>query len=234
MEPLVIPIIFGAMLIQSLAGFGSALIAMPFLIALLGPEVARPLFVLVGQTAGILYLYQYRADWQIPDIKLLIVGTLLGIPFGTWIAYSLSQEMFMLVLGIIIMVYALYNLSGFKLKQISARWAPIFGFCSGILHSAYNVGGPPLVMYNASQTWKARRFKGNTQAVFFITGMFVIIEHVRTGHVTAPVIQHYLIMAPTMILALWLGFRLEKYIQQATFQKLVMALLLMIGISLVL
>src|SRR5690606_15493479 len=108
-----------------------------------------------------------------------------------------------------------------------------FGFCSGILHSAYNVGGPPLVMYNSTQDWQARRFKGNTQAIFFVTGLFVIFEHFRAGHMTNAVFQNYLLMAPTMVIALLLGFRLEKYIKQSVFRKMVLILLLIIGLSLV-
>lgn len=233
MNPLVIPIIFAAMFIQSLTGFGSALIAMPFLIALLGPDVARPVFILVGQTAGLLFLYQYRNDWQFADVKLVMLGTLIGIPVGTWVANSMDQETFMLVLGIIIVCYAVYALSGLKLSKMPPYWGTFFGFFSGILHSAYNVGGPPLVMYNSTHDWQARRFKGNTQAIFFVTGLFVIFEHLRAGHMTTPVFQNYLLMAPTMLAALFLGFRLEKHIKQEQFRRLVMVLLLIVGISLI-
>lgn len=232
MEYAVIPIIFVAFFIQSLSGFGSALLAMPFLLAILGPDVARPVFMLVGQTAGLIFLYQYRDDWQFPDVKLLLVGTVIGIPAGTWVANSMEQETFMLVLGILIIVYAVYSLSGFKLAKMNPYMGTFFGFCSGVLHSAYNVGGPPLVMYNSSHDWKARRFKGNTQVAFFIMGFFVIFEHYRAGNMTMPVFQNYLLMTPTMLLALFFGFRAEKFIKQDIFRKIVMVLLLFIGLKL--
>ncbi len=232
MEYAVIPIIFAAFFIQSLTGFGSALIAMPFLIALLGPDVARPVFILVGHTAGMMFLYEYRKDWQFPDVKLVLLGTLVGIPVGTWVANAMAQDTFMLALGIIIICYSLYALSGFKLKKLHHRWGTFFGFCSGILHSAYNVGGPPLVMYNSTHNWEARRFKGNTQAAFFLMGWIVIFEHFRSGNMNMVVFQNYLLMLPAMLLALFLGFRAEKYIKQDIFRKLVMVLLLIIGLKL--
>lgn len=233
MNPLVIPIVFAAMFIQSLAGFGSALIAMPFLIALLGPDAARPAFALMGQTAGILFMLKYRHDWQLLDIRLLVVGTLAGIPLGAWIATALSEDVFMVLLGIITLAYALYAISGFTLPLLKTRWSSLFGFFSGILHSAYNVGGPPLVMYATTQDWEARRFKGNLQAIFFVMGIFVIATHAIEGRMTSVVFQNYVLMAPTMVIALQVGFWAEKYISQPLFRKGVLALLVCIGLSLI-
>lgn len=232
MEYAVVAIIFVAFFIQSLTGFGSALLAMPFLLTFLAPEVARPSFILVGQTAGLLFMWQYRSEWRFPDIKTTLIGSLIGIPVGTWVENSMEQNTFMLVLGILLVCYALYALIGFKLPPVHEGWGAFFGFLSGILHSAYNVGGPPLVMYNSSHDWEARRFKGNTQAIFFVMGLFVIFEHFRAGNMTTVVFQNYLLMIPAMAMALFLGFRAEKFIKQDIFRKMVMVLLLIIGFKL--
>lgn len=233
MMPLALGIVFAAMLIQSLAGFGAALIAMPFLIAILGPDLARPTFILVSQTAGLLYMYKYRADWQFPDIKIIIMGTLIGIPVGSWVASSLSEDTFMLLLGVVTIGYAIYVLSGLRLPEMQENWGVVFGFLSGILHSAYNVGGPPLVIYNSTHDWKARRFKGNMQAIFFVTSLFVIFAHFSAGNITNPVLTLYLTMIPVMVIALMTGFYLEKYVSQQLFRKGIMILLIFIGLSLI-
>ena len=234
MNFLVIPIIFCAMFIQSLAGFGSALIAMPFLIALLGPDIARPAFILLGQSAGLMFMIEYRHDWKLSDIKYAVVGSLLGVPFGTWLENAMSEDMFMLVLGIILIAYATYALSGLTLPEMHSAWGSFFGICSGILHSAYNVGGPPLVMYHSThEDWDARRFKGNTQAIFFLMGFFVIYEHFRLGNITTVVLQNYGLMLISTIIALSIGFRVEKFIKQDIFRKIVMVLLMIIGLNLI-
>lgn len=234
MNFLVIPIIFVAIFIQSLTGFGSALIAMPFLIALLGPDVARPAFILLGQTAGLMFMIEYRHAWRLADIKFTLLGAIIGIPIGTWVVNNMAEETFMLVLGCILIAYATYALSGLRLPKMHLGWGSFFGLFSGILHSAYNVGGPPLVMYHSThEDWQARRFKGNTQAVFFMMGFFVIFEHYRLGNITPVVLQNYVLMIITMAFALFLGFRFEKYIKQDVFRKIVMILLIFIGIKLI-
>lgn len=234
MEFTVILIIFFAMLTHSLVGFGSALVAMPFLVILLGGDIARPSFIMMGQVAGFLFMYQYRNDWRFADIKYALVGMLIGIPIGTWIANTMSEEAFMFVLGIIITSYATYALSGFKLPSMRPQWGSFFGLFSGILHSAYNVGGPPLVMYHAThEDWEVRRFKGNTQAIFFAMRFFIIFEHFRYGNITPVVLQNFALMVPTMIVALFLGSRVEKYIKQDVFRKMVLILLIIIGLTLI-
>lgn len=50
---------------------------------------------------------------------------------------------------------------------------------------------------------------------------------------TAPVWQDYLIALPAIGLGLWLGFRLDRYINPALFRKIVLALLLVLGLRLV-
>jgi uncharacterized membrane protein YfcA len=88
-------------------------------------------------------------------------------------------------------------------------------------------------MYNSTHDWEARRFKGNTQAIFFVTGMFVIAEHFLAGRMTMVVFQNYLLMAPTMVVALIIGFWAEKFIKQDLFRRMVMVFLLLIGVSLI-
>lgn len=233
MNLFVVGVVFTAMFVQSLAGFGASLIAMPFLLAILGPEVARPMFILLGQTAGLLYMFKYREDWQFPDIKTLLIGTVIGIPVGSWAASNMAEDTFMIVLGCITIGYACYALSGARLPEMHPNWSAFFGFLSGILHSAYNVGGPPLVMYNSTHDWEARRFKGNMQAIFFVMSFFVIFAHFQAGNYTSTVLIDYLILVPVMVVALYTGFALEKYISQQAFRKGVMVLLIFVGLSLI-
>jgi uncharacterized protein len=233
MNPLVIPIIFFSMYIQSLLGFGSALIAMPMLIAVLGPDEARPAFAILAQVAGLVFTYRYRHDWQWGDMWRALAAAVVGIPLGVLLADTVDQQSFMLILGLLLILYALYGLFGYKLPELGQRWSYLFGIVSGFLHSAYNVGGPPLVMYCTSQDWTPRRFKGNMQVLFFFMGWFVIATHFIQGRITLPVLQNELLMIPAMLAAIWLGFRTDKYIKPLIFRKAVLILLILLGLSLI-
>jgi uncharacterized membrane protein YfcA len=57
---LVFVIVFFAIFVQSLTGFGLALVSMPFLAALLGVQTAAPLVALFGLVAEVILLLYFR------------------------------------------------------------------------------------------------------------------------------------------------------------------------------
>lgn len=233
MNPLVIPIIFFAVLIQSMLGFGAGLIAMPMLIAVIGPDVARPAFALMGLVSGPIFVWKYRHDWQWADIWRLVAAALFGIPVGMFLADSLDEHTFMIVLGILLVAYASYGLMGSRLPKLAPRWSYFFGLFAGFLHSAYSVGGPPLVLYCASQDWQPRRFRGNMQLLFLLMGLLISSSHLMQGNISLPVLQNTALMIPAMLAALGLGFSLDKYVKPSFFRKAVLTLLIFLGLSLI-
>jgi uncharacterized protein len=233
MNWLVIPIAFGAIFIQSIAGFGSALVAMPFLIAILGPDTARPAFAIATQFTGFYFLYQYRAEWNWRTITPLIIGSLVGIPLGFYVAVLLDKETFMLLLGIITISYALYSLSGLTMPELKQRWGLGFGFFSGLFHAAYNLGGSPLVIYGLSQRWKPTLFKCNIAIMFFVMGIFIVAGHFQQGNITTEVLQNVALMTPTMFIAMFAGFSLDRFIKPKPFRIAVSLLLVIVGLRLI-
>lgn len=233
-EPLVIPVIFFAIFIQTLIGFGSGLIAMPLLIGLLGVNDAAALFSLIGLTNGTILLLRYRNDWEWQHIWRLWIASFVMIPIGVVAASQLDQQLVMIFLGIMTTAYAAYALVGNHMPQIrNQRWSYGFGAAAGLLHGAYNTGGPPLVIYGSSQNWQPGEFKGNIQGLFYINGLLVISSHFFTGHFTDGVLEHYLLLLPVLFMASFLGLRLERYVNPARFRQGVLVLLIVLGLTLI-
>lgn len=236
MTEIVIAVIVAfAMFIQGATGFGSALVTMPFLIQFLGLQVATPLFALVGQSAVIVMLLRYREHWHLRSIWRILAASLAAIPLSIMLAESVDSHLAMVILGLIMIAYALYGLFGPHIPYIKdERWGFVFGFANGLLHGAYNTGGPPLVIYGNARRWNPGEFKGNLQSIFFINGLLVVATHWLKGNVTPEVLHYYAVMMPGVLVGLFLGFRLDSYIQPETFRRAVLILLIILGVSLVL
>jgi hypothetical protein len=235
MNWLVIPIAFAAMFIHAMAGFGSALIAMPFLLLVFSdsPDNARAIFAIAAQASYFYFLFQYRKEWNWRNLVPLLLGSLIGIPLGFYVAVLLNEETFMLVLGIITIAYALYTLSGLTMPEMKERWGLVFGMFSGLLQGAYNVGGPPLVMYGLSQNWQPALFKFNATAMFFLMGLFIIGGHYQQGNLTQDVLINGLVMIPAMFLALFAGFSLDRFVRPKAFRIGVSILLIILGLTMI-
>lgn len=205
---------------------------MPFLIPLLGLDVAAPVFSLIGQTMGILMLIRYRQHLNWQSVWHVSLFSLIGIPIGIWLAHNLDEHLVLMILGIFTLVYAVYSLVGMDVPRLRRRWGTLLGFISGLLHGAYNTGGPPLVIYGTSQQWNPEAFKCNIQSLFFMNGIFVIITHTVAGHFTQEVWQYFWLSLPFIFIGLWLGGWLDRYVKPESFRRGV--LLLLVGLALTL
>lgn len=230
----VFPIFLFAMLVQSIAGFGSALLGMPLLLMFLPLKVAAPLFALCAFVAEVIMLTRYRHQILFSNIWRLIITCLIGIPIGVNIIANFDERFMTGLLGVFVLCYALYALSGRKPPELKqTRWQYLLGFFAGMLSGAYNTSGPAYVIYGNSQRWSPAEFKGHIQALFIVGSMGTISSHFVAGHMTTQVFELFLIALPAIVIAVFCGMALDGYIRPDLFRKLVLVLLVIIGLNLI-
>lgn len=226
-------IFFFAALVQSSIGFGSALVAMPLLVSLLGIHIAAPLVAIAALLLEIVILLRYREAFNFEVVKHLAIATILGIPFGVLAVKYIESDIVNKILGIIVIGYALYALFAPKLPELAGKaWTYLFGFIAGILGGAYNTVGPPLVIYGNARRWPPDEFKSNLQGLFLVNGIVVIAVHTLSGNVTGEVFQNVFYALPGIVLGLAAGFFLSQRINPALFRTFVLIALLFLGASL--
>lgn len=232
---LVFLIIFLAIFVQTVTGFGLALVSMPLLVHVVGIRVATPLMALVGGVAEALLLRRYRADFSLRAVARLTLASLIGVPPGILLLRHVDAELITAVLGLLTMGYALYSLSGLTPPQLRRpAWAYGFGFLGGLLGGAYNISGPPVIIYGSCRRWSPAQFKSNLQGYFLINSVLVTAGHAVGGGYTAVVWRYFLIGLPAVALAVLLGARLDQRLNPVRFRQLVLILLLLLGGSLLL
>ena len=121
---LVFLIVFFAIFVQSLTGFGLALVSMPLLVALLGVQTAAPLVALFGLVAEVILLLYFREAVNVRVIWRLIAASIVAVPIGVLVIRSLDEQVVLTVLGVIVAGYALYALLGLRLPAIERPISP--------------------------------------------------------------------------------------------------------------
>lgn len=232
---LIAVVCFAGALVQSIMGFGVALICMPFLIHLLDPVSAATLVALFLLPMQIIIMWRYRRALDIRPFWRVLVGIVVGTPLGVVLLERLDERIILSALGILLIGYAVYSLTRPRLRTIHhPAWAFGCGLAAGILGGAYNTGGPPVVIYGSSMGWDSDQFRANLQALFLINSSLVILAHVAAGHVNTLVLENLLVALPATLLALGVGFALSRYVREAAFRKAVLVLLVVIGARLLL
>ena len=204
---------FIATTIRSTFGFGEALIAMPLLTLILGIHIATPLFALVASTVALIIVL---SSWQSIDIKAawqLVIATIVGIPFGILLLKVAPERIVIKALGVFLIVFGIYRLTRSELPRLTnQRWAYLFGFIAGILGSAYNTNGPPIVIYGTMQRWNPERFRATLQGYFLPSGLVIIASHGLTNLWTIEVFRLYLFAFPVVLIATLIGSKLNQLI----------------------
>lgn len=230
--------VFLGSLMRATFGFGDSVISMPLLALLPIPfSTSVALVGLVGFTVALFFAVSGWKDKDPIVLKKMSVMTLLGIPFGLLLVRYASQTWISFILGVLLVAYSIFSLTGSRERQerlqkrfINTNYSYPFGFASGMLGSAYNMNGIPVVLYATMRDWSPRQFTGNVQSHFIISSTLIIISHFIGGFWTKELGVYYLLSIPAVLAAIALGNRIYAYIETDKFKQYVFYLIFVLGI----
>jgi len=232
---LIIALIFlAAGFTQGVSGFGSALVAMPFLLLVIDVKIAVPLCILNGLVIAFYLSVQLRRYVEWRKIWPLLIGCVPGIIAGVWFLKEADNDWIQVLLGAMIASYALYNL---MLKPapriIKGGWAYVAGFLTGVIGSAFSAGGPPTIIYTTLTGWNKDDIKATLSSFFFVSGVFIAAAHVVTGLTTIVVLKYFGQSVLAVLTGVWAGSVCYDKIKQKTYMKIILNLLLAMGVMMI-
>jgi hypothetical protein len=221
--------------VQTLVGFGFALIVMPVATLILGVRTAAPLVALTALTLYLVNIVRYRESLNLDEVWRLGVAAVVGVPVGVWGFARVSASFLKGFLGLLLIGYALHGLLHSRpLQGCSPRWAYLAGFLAGSLGGAYNTPGPPLALYGALRQWPKNEFRAGLQTLFFVSGTLTVVSHAVASHLTAVVLRLYAGTPLALLSGMLIGIWADRYVDKKRFRIGVLVLILLLGLSLVL
>lgn len=209
---------------QGITGFGFGLVAMPLLPLLMDLRDAVALTVLMNLVVCTLMFLSIRSHYSWRQGLGLVVGACLGVPLGVYALVQLSQTLLLRVLGGVLVLFSVNELFVARTKSVplSPRLGFPFGLVSGGLSGAFNMGGPPAVVFSYSQAWSKEQTVAVLQVVFGLSTLLRLILLGSAGLVTKPLLLTALgcvvPLAVMIFLGRWLFSRIpQKILKQAVF-----------------
>ena len=222
-EPAVLPtliVLFVASLTHATFGFGTASMAMPLLVIILGFQAATALVGMVMLTTIAVLL---STEWRGLDVRSawqLLLSSAVGIPVGVLVVRLAPETTLKGTLGILLVSFSLYSLTRPALPRLRRqRWVYSFGFAAGVLGGAYNANAPPVVVYGAMQHWAPERFRATLQGYFLPAAILICTGHALSGFWTTAVAKLYLLALPCILVAVVVGRRLGRCLPMEKFQR---------------
>ena len=226
-------IIFIGALLQGLAGFGGALLAMPIVLLYSDPKWAAPVVVLCYTLNRIPALFVLRKDLMWNHSLFLIAASLPGAFLGTLLLKRMEPGLIMKFLGTVLILFSVYKIAAPELKLAFSRiWALPTGFLSGLLGGAFGTDGPPVVVYAALKPWEKEKVVGMLQSFFLFANFIIIGSYGYHGLLTPSVLKVALVAVPFAVLGILLGLRMNRRISQRHFEVVLSVAIGVMGFAL--
>jgi uncharacterized membrane protein YfcA len=224
---------FAGGLVNGVAGFGAAMIAMPLITPFIEVSLAVPActMTVLALSCHVSWTFRQHIRWQY--VKEIFIGAIPGVILSVFALEYLSETHLKAGMGIFITCYALWSLfmdSG-KDRVISSAWGYLAGLLSSILGMAFGFNGPPLATYIAYSGCGSKAVKGILGAGFIITGVFIVSAKAVTGQINQMVILTFVLSTPAVILGSKLGIMLSSRLNEASYRKVLFIALACMGSS---
>ncbi len=224
-----------AYLVRGIAGFGSGLIAVPLLALMFPLTVTVPLVVLLDYVASASQGVANRRDIRWREILPLLPFSVLGVLIALFALSRADAQLLLRALGVFVIAFALYTLSGYTPKQGAARgWGALAGTSGGLIGTLFGTGGPFYVMYFKARGLDKSAFRATFATIFLLDGAGRLLGYVGSGFFTWPFLKIAALALPVMAVALYVGGHIHTKLSQQAFQRGISVLLIASGVALLL
>jgi uncharacterized membrane protein YfcA len=184
------------------------------------------------QSYGIWRL-RHAFNWR--HVVPIAVGAIIGSPIGVWLLHLIRPDDLRLGVGVLLVAYSLYGLMRPVLKPLPAHVPAeiVLGFFNGLLGGMTGLSGVLVTIWCSMRGWSKDQQRAVYQPVLFVSAVVTGATMVAGGAITLKVTRLFLFGLPVLLIGLWLGFKLYHRVDDATFRKIVLTLLLLSGIALI-
>jgi uncharacterized membrane protein YfcA len=176
---------------------------------------------------------RHALSWK--SIAPFVVGGLIGVPIGTMLLTYLNPAYLRGGVGVLLVVYGAYGLAQPALRPLpSNRLSDTsIGLANGILAGLTGLPGFIITVWCQLRGWKKDVQRAIFQPVMLAAILANVVSLGVAGAITVDILRLYLIGLPAMVAGLWVGFRLYGKLDDATFRKVILVLLLIAGLGLI-
>lgn len=218
------------------AGFGTGLVASGLWFHALPAHMVPPLVVLASVAAQIVGLVAVRASFRWQAAAPLLIGGVLGVPLGVAALAAASPGAIRTSIAAFLIFYALFQLLQQRPPSLGrgvGRWADIaVGAAGGFLGGFAGLSGPlPLIwlqLRGGGSDAQRATYQPFNLVVLALAGVTMALG----GQMGSAVVTVALLCLPVTLFGAALGARTYARISQQAFRRLMLALLLLSGVTL--
>jgi len=232
-------VIFAAMSVRTLTGFGSALVAVPLLSILLGAKYAVPFIMIYECLIDLLILAREtpRLRGDLAGAWPLLAAGLAGVPIGAEVLIAASDRLLKMGMGVALIAFSILLLGEVRLRPRLKRGglgSAATGLFAGFLCGSTGLPGPPMALLLSGQGYEKGEFR--RLMVLFLTAVdFASFGYFFwAGIITGEMLLQGSLFLPAMVLGFIAGSSGFGRVDEALFRRLTLGITLSAGLLLLL
>jgi uncharacterized membrane protein YfcA len=218
---------------SGLAGFAMGFVVSGIWLHILTPLQTTTLVVGYGLLTQGYGVWKLRRTLAWRSIAPFIIGGAVGVPIGTLLLTYIDPAYLRSGVGVLLVIYGSYGLAQPKLKPVAGAVAADagIGLTNGVLAGLTGLPGFIITIWCQLRGWPKDAQRAVFQPVMLAAIVMNVIALSIAGAMTAATMQLYVLGLPAMVAGLWVGFKLYGKLDDATFRKVVLVLLLIAGLG---
>jgi len=229
--------VFCGAFVSGLAGFAFSAVAGAILLHILPPLEAVPLMMACSITVQATNLWALRKSIRWKQSSALVVGGLLGVPIAVWLLQAADARIFRESFGLAIACYAVYTLFRPVLSrrlQMHVGRNALIGFGGGFVGGLTAMPGAiPTIWCDIHGVPKTEQ-RGLVQPFIAAMQIFALVLMLLQNNLSSKVLVEFVASIPALLAGAALGIFAFRCVNEASFRRIILTMLLFSGLLLVL
>jgi uncharacterized membrane protein YfcA len=229
--------VFAGAFVSGFAGFAFSAVAGGILLHVLPPIEAVPLMMACSVGVQATNLWALRRNIQWKESLVLVLGGLAGVPIAVWLLHSADTRLFREGFGAIVAVYAGYML--FRpgvtyLQEMKQSRKALVGFGGGLIGGLTAMPGALPTIWCDMHGVPKNEQRGLVQPFIAAMQIFALALMLVRRDLSSDVLFDLAWSLPALLAGSVLGILAFRNVNETTFRRLILIVLLISGVLLLL
>lgn len=226
---------FAASFVAGVSGFAFALIAAACWLHVMTPLQTATLTISYGMIVQGYGAWKMRHAWNWGRLWPFLLGGAVGVPIGAFVLHWANPAHLRTGIGVFLVLYSLYGLTRPEVHLLhGGRVADVgVGALSGMLGAMTGFAGILIVIWSGLRGWSRDVQRGVFQPASVALLLMCALALGVTGSIARDTVTLFLLGLPALAAGTWAGFKAYGRLNEASFRRVVLILLLLSGLPLI-
>lgn len=237
---LVILVVFLTHVQEGITGFGCTVLALPFVVLLLGLETAVPVLVMLAWVLSVCIVAESWRKIVWSEYGKIVGLAAIGLPVGIWFSHAMPEVILRWILAVFMISIGIHGLwcQAVKEKVVKmnarTRWL-VRGFIplGGVIQGAFGSGGPLVVIYATRVLHDKSVFRVTLCLTWLTLNSILLGQWAVRSMIDVRMLSIVAMCLPFTLLGMFIGNKAHYQVSEVTFRRIVYSVLAASGLALI-